>query len=122
MEFSEEEIISYLNIYPYAKQKCAEIIEIKEYSVDKQRYNNTLEQFQNLNEMIVHLVDEWLSYLYEDEKEAIIFRFFRKLNYEQMAIKLNYSNHSCILKKVKKVIKKIERRMTDEQYYKHTYG
>ncbi len=47
--------------------------------------------------------------LYEDEKLIIEYRFFKHYNYSQIAIKTNYSNHSCVLKKKELIIKKIQR-------------
>lgn len=109
MKFEKDEIEHYLYLYPYAAKKCAEKDELKSHSLDLA--TNDMEY--GFNSYLVQQVKKWLDFLYPDEKEMIIYRYFKRYNYEQISIKLNYSNHSGVLQKTNRIIKKIERRLAN---------
>lgn len=108
MGYKKDEIEHILYLYPSALRKCAETEETLTDDKDK---NKAEYQF---NLYLVRMVQEWLDDLYPDEKEIIEYRYFKKYNYEQISIKLNYSTHSGVIYKTKSVIKKIERRSSND--------
>ena len=107
MGYKKEEIEHILYLYPSALRKCAEADEALHYSTDIKVKTDAEYQF---NLFLVQMVQGWLNNLYQDEIEIIDYRYFKRYNYDQISIKLNYSTHSGVIYKAKSVIKKIERR------------
>ena len=87
-------------------KKSAELKELIQFSNITNNRISILKMDYFVYEYIVNLVEKWLSFLYIDEQEIIELRFFKRLNYNQIAIKLNYSNHSCALKKTEAIVEK----------------
>lgn len=111
MEYKKDEIEHILYLYPSALRKCVDVEETLHYSTDIKVKNEEEYQFSLL---LVQMVQGWLNNLYQDEIEIIDYRYFKKYNYDQISIKLNYSTHSGVIYKAKNVIKKIERRSFDD--------
>ena len=99
MRQSNKEIIAILHLYTIAKIKDAEIKETFSYSKIKECRKLSLYNDCKFYMYIVNKVEYWLKNLFEDEKELIYLRFFKDMKYQQIAPKLNYSNHSCLIKK-----------------------
>lgn len=97
---SKIEIECFLNLYPIALAKATKI--------KREKQPNSCEEYK-FYYFIINTVERWMDSLYEDEKLIIEYRFFKHYNYSQIAIKTNYSNHSCVLKKKELIIKKIQR-------------
>ena len=67
-----------------------------------------LRELENiLHSYIVYIVDFWLNSLFPDEQKIIFLRIFEKKTYDCIAIETGYSNHSSIVRKYKKIVKKI---------------
>lgn len=110
MKKKSKEIECFLYLYPYAKNRTLILHDVIAYGKQKNNlsYENILDEYTTYH-FIEMLVENWLNFLYLDEIEIITYRYFKKYNYEQIAIKINYENHSTVLKKNKKILKKIER-------------
>lgn len=54
-----------------------------------------------------------LSNLYEDEKEALTYRYFKRFNYKKITMIEHYENHSSAIKKNNAIIRKIEKEGSD---------
>lgn len=104
MNQSKIEIECFLNLYPIAAVKVTKMRRESESYFGKFDEGNR----QALYSFIVATVERWLDCLYEDERLIIQYRYFERYNYSQIAIKTNYSNHSCVLKKKDAILKKIQ--------------
>ena len=103
MENSKREIESFLYLYPSA---------IKYY--DSIKYNQQkvsikqLKQMETFYGILIDIVNDWMKVLLKDEIVIIKYKYFNCLNYTQIAIETNYSNHSSIIKKKDKILAKIQ--------------
>lgn len=109
MHYSKHEIMHTLYLYMIAKGKYTELKHITDNS-NTNSYDKVLNQNLLLyyEEMIL-LVESWIKELFIDEKQIIKLRFFDLKSYEDISIELNYKNHSGPIKKINKIIKKIEK-------------
>lgn len=105
MDFKGKEIKFFLKMYPIAKVKCTQL----NHHLYKGRNNSTLVRYLHFYELIVEKVETWLKKLTIDEQEVINLRYFKDYSLDKIAICLGYANHSTILYKDKKILKKIER-------------
>ena len=62
---------------------------------------------------VIDIVNSWLSNLYEDEKEALTYRYFKRFNYKKITMIEHYENHSSAIKKNNVIIRKIEKEGSD---------
>ena len=62
---------------------------------------------------VIDIVNSWLSNLYEDEKEALTYRYFKRFNYKKITMIELYENHSSAIKKNNAIIRKIEKEGSD---------
>lgn len=62
---------------------------------------------------VIDIVNSWLSNLYEDEKEALTYRYFKRFNYKKITMIEHYENHSSAIKKNNAIIRKIEKEGSD---------
>lgn len=115
MKYSKKEIEHFLYLYPIMIKKRTEIDELLNYSILDKRKKESLLDDKLFYDMIYFRINSWLQLLENEELELIKYRYFDDLNYELIAFKLNYSNHSSMIKKLKKVIKKLERRLNEDE-------
>lgn len=109
MEYSVEEIEYYFNLYPIALKKVAEIKEYTNYSILQTDKKEELILLQNFYSVIIKSVDQWLNSLSEEEVKILQTRFFRHCTYEEIAFIFYYENRSSVRKKIKSILKKIEK-------------
>ena len=102
MIYQYEEIELTLKLSYFAKIHLRELENILQIDNDR-KYN----QDYIFYTYIVYIVDFWLNSLFPDEQKIIFLRIFEKKTYDCIAIETGYSNHSSIVRKYKKIVKKI---------------
>ena len=70
--------------------------------------NKQLKQLETFYGILIDIVNDWMKVLLKDEIVIIKYKYFNCLNYTQIAIETNYSNHSSIIKKKDKILAKIQ--------------
>lgn len=111
MNRQKKEIEHFLYLYPIAKINIAEIHELLSYSKLSNERINYLKKEKELYSMIVKKVNIWISCLDDLEIEIITLHYFQNYNFEQVKEKLHYKNHSSVLRRIDRIISKIERGM-----------
>lgn len=101
---SKIEIECFLHLYPIA------IVKVTKMNRESKLYfkKSNVKSNYDFYSFVIVRVEQWLKSLYEDERLIIQYRYFKHYNYSQIAIKTNYSNHSCVLKKKEAILKKIQ--------------
>lgn len=107
MKYSCKEIECTLALYMIAKIKNLEITDDLAHC-DSETKRKDLISDKMYYERIILTVDHWMSLLYDDEKLLINLRYFKSISLENISIKLNYAGHSGVLKKIHKIIQKLE--------------
>ncbi len=102
-----EEIEHIFYLYPIAKKRLAEYDEIIQYAALSEERICEIIQDKELYLIIVKTVDLWLEKLDDEEVKIIRMRYFQKLNYEQIASRLYYQNHSTIIRKIRRILSKL---------------
>lgn len=105
MYYSENEIISTLNLYKYAINKKIEL--------ENRKINNSEEKDLFFYLYIVEKTELWLSYLDEYDIELITLRHLKSKTFSQIAYDFNYANHSSIIKKYEQIIKKLKEKINE---------
>ena len=103
MENSKREIESFLYLYPSAI-KYYDSIKYNQQKVS----NKQLKQLETFYGILIDIVNDWMKVLLKDEIVIIKYKYFNCLNYTQIAIETNYSNHSSIIKQKDKILAKIQ--------------
>lgn len=111
MKNKSREIEHILFLYPISRYRKDEIQELLQYSRISEKRKKELKEKLIFYETIISIVENWLSNLEEDEKVLIEHRYYRNYTYEQIANKFFYNDRSSIRKRIKSIIKKIERMM-----------
>lgn len=94
---------SFLYLYPSAI-KYYDSIKYNQQKVS----NKQLKQMETFYGILIDIVNDWMKVLLKDEIVIIKYKYFNCLNYTQIAIETNYSNHSSIIKKKDKILAKIQ--------------
>lgn len=108
MKYSCKEIECTLALYMIAKNKKLDIADDLAHCDSEARRNNLISE-KMYYERIILTVDHWMSLLYDDEKLLIKLRYFKSISFENISRKLNYAEHSGVLKKIHKIIQKLEK-------------
>jgi predicted CopG family antitoxin len=104
---TNKEIELILSLYPIAKKKHLEIQEILKLNHSNEITKQIMIE-DNFYIKLIEMVEDWLKYLTKEEIKFIDYRFFHDYSLQTIANKTNYSNHSSIIKKIDKLVKKIE--------------
>ena len=99
MYYSEKEIESTLEMYYISK------IKVKEIKYMSLKY---LQEDITYYSYIINKVERWFAFLENDEIEILALRHGSSKTFSQIAYQLRYSNHSSVVKKYHKAIKKIK--------------
>ena len=99
MYYSEKEIQCMLELYFISKIKEQEI---------KHTHNKNMQEELIFYTYIIKKVESWFAYLENDEIEIIALRHDNSKTFSQIAYQLKYSNHSSVVKKYQKAIKRIK--------------
>lgn len=108
MRINQKEIELILSLYPIAKIRHVELQEVIVRTQSAGLKAGIMEK-DDFYLKVIKTVDEWAGYLTQEELILIDYRYFRGYNYQSIADETNYSNHSSVLKIIRKIIKKIER-------------
>lgn len=108
MRINQKEIEIILSLYPIAKTRHVELQEVLVRTQSAELKAEIMEK-DDFYIKVIKTVDEWTNCLTQEELILIDYRYFRGYNYQIIANETNYSNHSSVLKIIKKIIKKIER-------------
>lgn len=109
MLLSQKEIECFLYLYPFAKKNSC----VNYSNLMKSTYFLNKQELQNrFNLYVINKVDSWLEILDKSEIKLIQLRYFQNYNLDQIAYKVNYSNHSAVIKRIHHILKKIEKETT----------
>lgn len=108
MRINQKEIEIILSLYPIAKTRHVELQEVLVKTQSAELKAEIMEK-DDFYTKVIKTVDEWTNCLTQEELILIDYRYFRGYNYQIIANETNYSNHSSVLKIIKKIIKEIER-------------
>lgn len=109
MWLSQKEIECFLYLYPFAKKHYIE----KSFMFMNSTY--FLEKQNSQNQFYLYIIDKvnhWLEIMDKSEIELIKLRYFQNYSLCQIAYKVNYSNHSAVIKRIHHILKKIEKETT----------
>lgn len=107
-----KEIESILYLYPYAMKRHTDIVLMLNQKI-RQKEIDSLKEKDLFYLKVIDIVNSWLSNLYEDEKEALTYRYFKRFNYKKITMIELYENHSSAIKKNNAIIRKIEKEGSD---------
>lgn len=105
MRINQKEIEIILSLYPIAKTRHVELQEVLVKTQSAELKAEIMEK-DDFYTKVIKTVDEWTNCLTQEELILIDYRYFRGYNYQIIANETNYSNHSSVLKIIKKIIKK----------------
>lgn len=108
MHINQKEIELILSLYPIAKIRHGELQEVMVRTKSDELKAGIMEK-DDFYLKVIKTVDEWTGCLTQEELILIDYRYFRGYNYQIIANETNYSNHSSVLKILRKLVKRIEK-------------